>query len=108
MLRWLRLRCVLTWLWDAEDGWVFADVLDERLEGLVTEKRLDQVAVAFVLGHQVCILRAEVIAFLRFHGDFAFKLRDVFYEKLVTTSLVENRGTDPFFWIGRLVQKPCS
>ena len=62
----------------AQDGRVLADVVDERGEGGVAEEGLDQAAVTLVLLHQGVVFLAKVVAFLGFHGHFAFQLADVF------------------------------
>ena len=80
---WIQSRQPIAKLGKLLSASLVANVVDKGLEGLMTEKCLDQVAVAFVLCHQVCVLRAEVVAFLCLHGNFAFKLRDVFCERLV-------------------------
>lgn len=81
MLLRLRLRLALR---NTEDGWVLADVVDERCEGWVAEKSLDQATVAFILLSECYVLAAEVVLLLCLDGDFAFELTDVFCEIVST------------------------
>ena len=84
-------------LWDTENRRVLADVLDERLEGLVTEESLDEAAITLVLFHQLCVLCAEGVTLLCLQSDFAFKLRDVFCNLLAWNhSAMGNGDTNPF------------
>jgi hypothetical protein len=77
-----RSRCGLGRLFlelaNVKSSRVGTDVVDERCEGRVAKKSLEEATVALVLLQDAGVLAAQVCGFLSLEGDLAFELTNVF------------------------------
>lgn len=88
LLRGRLLRCgcrldLLLELRKTERRRVGAEIVEERGEGRVAKESLDEATVTLVLLEESAVLVAEVVGILGLESNLAFKLTNVFYEKLV-------------------------